>query len=1123
MQTKFFRLFLYIFWCFSLIIGIFIYLTYSRFPTDGATGDVESFSDLGFRIQWLLEERSGGLEVDDIIVRAGGYTADEWMSGAPRGTEWNSGRIVRYEIFRDGSPLNLDIRMTAVSFRAIFNRWFSQFLIGFGLALIGGYVFWRRHDDTAARLLMIFCVSVAVQTWIDAYNFQFPVLPRPNLFWFHFFLEYASFVLIYASILNFTLVFPSPHPLLKRYPVITYFAIYLLHPILVAFAMVLSPTWWQAMLNGSHISWIVALTQALLAVVAGTRSYFIEHDLVKRVQLRWILYGTSIGLAIGIPGYIIPLALSKQPPIQHPIVMLLTVIILLTFAVPILRYRLFDIEIVINRTLAYATLTVLLAGMYFALVRFLTLVIQLVWSRPDQTLVVFLSTLSIALTFNPLHQRVQLVIDRAFYRQKLNYRKLLPEMTERLATSILPDQLAALLTDELPRRLQIKKASLLILDRDTEKFENIRSSGQTGFSLELPLAFEIRNLNEPLMRLKPSIDLSTQSRSWLEEHQIELVIPLEVGGNIVGLYTLGPKESGQAYNGEEVRLLNILGQQAAVGVENSRLLLAEQEQRRLAEALKQAAEVVSSTLDLEQVLDHILEQVSRVVSGDTFNVMLLEDGYVKVVRYRGYEKFGATEQIKDLSLSVTEYSTISRMLEDGQSLLIADTSKYADWVARDGWEWLQSYVSAPIQIGGQIVGLLNVDGSRPSQFQLADAQRLKAFADHAAIALQNARLFAERTSLLAKTQEQTRQIQQIIDTVPEGVLLLDENRRILLTNPAAVYFLDKLTDMTDLDQPLLRLADYPVESLMTVSSTSNWIEITTKEHRHIVEVVAHPLEAETQPAGWVLVLRDVTREREVQAQVQMQERLATVGQLAAGIAHDFNNILAAILIYVELVALDDNISYSSRHQLTIVQDQIQRATGLIRQILDFGRNSTLEPCLLDLTLFMKELESLLEHVLPNNIHLDIDFRDGQYLIEADPTCLQQVFMNLSLNARDAMTDGGKLLFKFERFSLQQDERPPYPDLLPGDWIGISIHDTGIGIPSNILPHVFDPFYTTKPVGKGTGLGLAQAYGIIKQHGGSIDVQSPEREGTTVRIFLPALKEEKKIATEENTLPEPNKL
>jgi GAF domain-containing protein/CheY-like chemotaxis protein len=363
----------------------------------------------------------------------------------------------------------------------------------------------------------------------------------------------------------------------------------------------------------------------------------------------------------------------------------------------------------------------------------------------------------------------------------------------------------------------------------------------------------------------------------------------------------------------------------------------------------------------------------------------------------------------------------------------------------------------------------------------------------------------ERLNLFAKTQEQARQVQQIMDTVPDGVLLLNADRRVALANPAARLYLSTLVGDFETGEPLTHLAGYALDDLLNENPEMPWREFALADAPHrIFEIAARSLEGKGQNEGWVLVLRDVSRERETQARMQVQDRLATVGQLAAGIAHDFNNIMAAIVVYAELLALEPNLSQPSQDRLVIIQQQIQRATSLIRQILDFSRRSVMEQSSLDLLSYIKELDKLLGRVLPENIRLELSYQPGSYLVNADPTRLQQVFMNLALNARDAMPSGGVLHFELMRFKLKAGNLPPVPDLTEGEWIRIEVRDTGLGIQPEVMPHIFDPFFSTKPVGEGTGLGLAQVYGIIKQHGGSIDVQSQIDDGTSFYIYLPAL-------------------
>ncbi len=360
---------------------------------------------------------------------------------------------------------------------------------------------------------------------------------------------------------------------------------------------------------------------------------------------------------------------------------------------------------------------------------------------------------------------------------------------------------------------------------------------------------------------------------------------------------------------------------------------------------------------------------------------------------------------------------------------------------------------------------------------------------------------AERLGLLGKIQAQADQMQRILDTVPEGVLLLDQNLLLVLANPAAQRYLDELSSHCSVGQVLEKIGDKPIHDLLEEAGT--WGEIETQgSNKLIFDVFVQPLRDAQPQSGWVLVLRDLTEERNTQTRLQTQDRLATVGQLAAGIAHDFNNIMAAISVYADLLLMEPGVSRSARERLEIIQRQVQRASSLIRQILDFSRRSVLEHSQLDLLPFIKELDKLLARVIPENIRIELKYQPGSYLVNADPTRLQQVFMNLALNSRDAMPDGGVLGFELGHHYQGIDGSNTLPELSSGRWVVIRVWDTGKGIPPESIEHIFEPFFTTKPVGKGTGLGLAQVYGIVKQHGGCIDVQSQVGQGTWFTIYLP---------------------
>jgi two-component system cell cycle sensor histidine kinase/response regulator CckA len=194
-----------------------------------------------------------------------------------------------------------------------------------------------------------------------------------------------------------------------------------------------------------------------------------------------------------------------------------------------------------------------------------------------------------------------------------------------------------------------------------------------------------------------------------------------------------------------------------------------------------------------------------------------------------------------------------------------------------------------------------------------------------------------------------------------------------------------------------------------------------------------------------------------------------------------------------------------QQRLEVIAQQADRAADLVQQILDFGRQTVLERQPLILEVFLKEVVKLLQRTLPENIQMDLAFEPGDYVIQADPTRIQQVIVNLALNARDAMPNGGKLHISLARMSGQAIYCVDCGPVLGGEWIEIAVADTGCGIPPEVLPHIFEPFFTTRaPLGH--GLGLAQVYGLVNQHEGHIAVETAVGKGTTFRMYWPVLPE-----------------
>lgn len=282
--------------------------------------------------------------------------------------------------------------------------------------------------------------------------------------------------------------------------------------------------------------------------------------------------------------------------------------------------------------------------------------------------------------------------------------------------------------------------------------------------------------------------------------------------------------------------------------------------------------------------------------------------------------------------------------------------------------------------------------------------------------------------------------------------------------------------------------------LQTKSGTWKWIHDAGR-------IVAHdPTGKPLRAAGIHL---DITKNKELEQRVVQQERLSAVGQLTAGIAHDFNNTLTSILGFAQILYKSKEIPESARKNLAIIISSGKQAAHLVRQMLDFSRQSNRAPKRLDLAPFCKEIIKFLRSAIPETIKLHLDIEPADYLVQADPTQIQQILTNLAINARDAMPGGGELRVKLARGKAVGARSCTLCDqTLTGEWVTITVTDNGSGIRKEDFPHIFEPFFTTKEVGKGSGLGLAQVLGIIEQHGGHITVRSQPGRGTTFVIYLP---------------------
>jgi PAS domain S-box-containing protein len=582
-------------------------------------------------------------------------------------------------------------------------------------------------------------------------------------------------------------------------------------------------------------------------------------------------------------------------------------------------------------------------------------------------------------------------------------------------------------------------------------------------------------------------------------------IPIKIGERVVGVLNVAHQET-HAFKETELRMLRLMGDQAALAIENANLFEQTMMERRHISLLYDVGQAMAVTLDPDTIAERAIELTCQAM-GASVGAIWIRDAegdnlYLIALYVKGITAIDPLD--RDTELRMDQESTlVGWAARQNLAINIPDVSVEERWTEIPYIdEVISSMIASPISDGQNLLGSMAILHPKVSAFTDDHQDLLQSICHQVGLALSNARRYQDINRLVDLLAAEQNRLESLIEMLPVGVLLLDADCHLLVANPLGKEILSVLSPSTT-DNVITYLGDIPLMELLGLQPTTLPLEISVNNPKFGIYEI-QTLQIGGESIQWVLTLRDVTYEREIQERVQMQNRLATVGQLAAGIAHDFNNIMAAIVVYADLLMMEPSLSDASQEKLAVIQQQIQRASSLIRQILDFSRRSIMEKSKLDLLPFMKEMQKLLERTLPETMRIELKAEDAEYTVMADPTRMQQVFMNLALNARDAMENGGCLSFYLERVHYARDIDPPIIDMPTGEWIRISVRDTGAGIPPENLTRIFEPFFTTKPVGQGTGLGLAQVYGIVRQHEGYLDVKSQLQKGTQFDIFLPVL-------------------
>ncbi len=354
--------------------------------------------------------------------------------------------------------------------------------------------------------------------------------------------------------------------------------------------------------------------------------------------------------------------------------------------------------------------------------------------------------------------------------------------------------------------------------------------------------------------------------------------------------------------------------------------------------------------------------------------------------------------------------------------------------------------------------------------------------------------------------------QRVVELSPDGILIVQDDR-ILQANPAALAMIGTTDpgqvigrrvwdffhpDQGPVDMPSVQRTLERGEPVAALPRKLLRFDGTTVE----VELRAGPLSNGPGSPAYVVV-RNIAAQRQLEDQMRQAQKLEAVGKLAGGIAHDFNNMLTVINGHSALLLEDGVLDECQRQSVDQIAQAGQRAATLTSQLLAFSRRQVLQPKIVDVNVIVKGMAQMLRTLAGDSIELLVQPREDVGRVKVDPGQLEQVLLNLAVNARDAMPDGGQITIGTDNVVLTQAYiEGARLEAKPGPHVAVTVGDTGSGIDPAVLPHIFEPFYTTKPKGKGTGLGLSTVYGVVKQSGGAIEVKSERGRGTQFSIYLP---------------------
>src|SRR6201991_4925960 len=467
-------------------------------------------------------------------------------------------------------------------------------------------------------------------------------------------------------------------------------------------------------------------------------------------------------------------------------------------------------------------------------------------------------------------------------------------------------------------------------------------------------------------------------------------------------------------------------------------------------------------------------------------------------------------------------ATLSNWLDYDLAEIGSGGLKLTDIVSGDGASLLTSIVAVPGEVKTEVFDIdLRMRGGKTMPVRLY--HKLAFGADGAPGASRTLVISRARDERLDPQRAAEVRFMRFFDHTPMAIATVDKSGAMVRANARFAKLAQSLNSggaasksilsvVHDRDRgPLIAAINQAAEGQGDIAPVEAMLDGAKERWGQFFVTAVEEDERETEAA--IVYMLETTERRTLENQINQSQKMDMVGQLAGGIAHDFNNVLSAIMMANDFLLNAHKPTDPSFQDIMQIKQNATRAATLVRQLLAFSRRQTLRPQVLDLGDALSDLTMLLRRLIGEKVKLDLNHGRDLWPVKVDVSQFEQVIVNLAVNARDAMPDGGKLMVRTVNVATDEAARLAYKGMPAAEYVRIDITDTGTGIPAEIVDKIFEPFFSTKEVGKGTGLGLSTVYGIVKQTGGFIYVYAVEGKGTTFRIFLPRHHPELEVAHE----------